>query len=182
MTAGDASRDETVGTRFVTHVFDETVALQRTLLAAETALADRHWDEQTRRLIRDALTDDRRLLADWERLGARYGASGIDGVTAAGVTEMVDQLTAPWLADGAASDLYDLHALVVTTKYRQQHNAAALRRFAPVLGDREVRSTAIDAERCQRLTGRALGRVLLALAKAIATTPPRNRTPVVDAS
>lgn len=176
---GDRVEDRVdgAGPGFVTHVFDETVALQRALLAAETSLADRLLDDETRRLVRAALADDRRLLVDWERLGARYGASGVDGVIAAGVAEMVDQLTAPWLAERAASDLYDLHALVVTTKYRQWHNATTLRRFAAVLGDREVRSTADDAERSQRTSGRALGRALVAFAKSIATTPTGRSAP-----
>ena len=80
-----------VGDEFVTHEFDEAIAIQRSIVEAEDALSKKHPIATAKREIENALVDDRRFLQQLENMGKPHGAMGRIEDVAEGLTELMTE-------------------------------------------------------------------------------------------
>ena len=64
------------GDEFITHEFDEAIAIQRAIIEAETNLATKHPVASAKRAIKESLSADQTFLKQLEALGKPHGATG----------------------------------------------------------------------------------------------------------
>jgi hypothetical protein len=72
-----------VGDKFVTHEFDEAIAIQRAIVEAETSLAKSHPHAESKAAISTAPKEDKTFLCSstsWEGRKARPARSSTSGV------------------------------------------------------------------------------------------------------
>lgn len=157
-----------VGAEFVTHEFDEAIAIQRTIVEAEDALATAHPMASAKRAIKSSLTDDRRFLKQLETMGKEHDATGKVEDVAGGLKELMDQTLESATTEGADSDYYEAHAVLLNLKRKQMDSAGGMRKIAGALRDTEMRTAATAFERAQRASSKALATELATYAKVIA--------------
>jgi len=64
------------GEEFIKHEFDEAIAVQQSIVDAETTLAESHPVDSAKTAIKGALKRDKAYLKDLQTLGAVHGATG----------------------------------------------------------------------------------------------------------
>lgn len=94
-----------VGDEFVTHEFDEAIAIQRAIVSAEEALSKSHPHAESKAAIATILKDDRAFLKDLERLGKEKGATGEVEDVAEGVIDLLESMVEQ--AGEAPSEAYE---------------------------------------------------------------------------
>ena len=129
-----------VGDEFITHEFDEAIAIQRSIVAAEEKLSKDHPRAEAKRLIKTALKEDQRYLEQLEALGLRHGATGKAEEVASALDELMVE-TSEKTAE-AASEAYEAHAVLVNLKRKQQDSGAAMVRIARAMKDTKLRDAA----------------------------------------
>ena len=65
-----------VGDEFITHEFDEAIAIQQSIVDAETTLSTKHPVASSKKAIKSSLTEDRKFLAELKTLGKQHDATG----------------------------------------------------------------------------------------------------------
>jgi hypothetical protein len=159
-----------VGQEFVTHEFDEAIAIQAAIVAAERALGSSHPLPDARRAIKACAKEDRAALEELERLGREHGATGKAEDVAAAMKELMQATTAS--AGEAESEAYEAHAVLLTLKRKQQDSAAAILQIAREMEDADLRDAARRFERSQRNGADTLADELAAFAVSLATREP----------
>jgi hypothetical protein len=157
-----------VGSEFVTHEFDEAIAIQRSIVKAEDSLAAAHPLPSAKRAIKSALAEDRRFLKQLETMGKEHDASGKVEDVAAGLTELMSSTLDSATTEKADSDFYEAHAVLLNLKRKQMDSAGGMRKIASALRDTEMRTAATEFERAQRASSKALATELATYAKVIA--------------
>src|SRR5687768_2710526 len=99
-----------VGDDFITHEFDEAIAIHRQIVEAERALAQSHPVSAVKRAMRGYLRDDERFLTELEALGAEKGATGKVEEVAGSMGELMR--TTLESAPEAESEAYEAHAVL----------------------------------------------------------------------
>ena len=158
-----------VGQEFVKHEFDEAIAIQRCIVKAEDALATAHPMTSAKRAIKSALTEDRKYLKQLESMGRQHEATGAVEDVAGGLTELMDQTLESATQDGADSDFYEAHAVLLNLKRKQMDSAGGMRKIASALKDTEMRTASTEFERAQRASSKRLATELATYAKEITT-------------
>jgi hypothetical protein len=156
-----------VGDTFVTHEFDEAIAVQRAIVDAETALAKSHPHAESRSAIASLLKDDRAFLEQLEQLGKEKGATGKVEDVAEGIGELLESMVEK--AGEAPSEAYEAHAVLLNAKRKQQDSAGGMLRIARALKDTEARDAAQAFERGQKTGSDQLADLLADFAVVIAT-------------
>ena len=156
-----------VGDEFITHEFDEAIAIHRAIVAAERRLAQIHPVSAVKRALKSHLTDDERFLKELETLGAEKGATGKVEEVAGSMAELMQ--TTLESATEAESEAYEAHAVLLSLKRKQQDSGLAMIRIARDRKDRTLREAATRFERGQRLSAKELGDSLADFAVRIAS-------------
>jgi hypothetical protein len=156
-----------VGDEFITHEFDEAIAIHRGIVEAERALAATHPVPEVKRALKTYLKEDERFLSELERLGADKGATGKVEEVAGSMTELMG--TTLKSAPEAESEAYEAHAVLLSLKRKQQDSGLAMIRIARDRKDSQLRDAATRFERGQRLSAKALGDSLADFARRIAS-------------
>jgi hypothetical protein len=156
-----------VGDEFVTHEFDEAIAIQRQIVEAERALAESHPVSEVKRALKGFLRDDERFLMELESLGSEKGATGKVEEVAGSMGELMR--TTLESAPEAESEAYEAHAVLLSLKRKQQDSGLAMIRIARDRKDRALREAATRFERGQRLSAKELGGSLADFAVRIAS-------------
>jgi hypothetical protein len=155
-----------VGDEFITHEFDEAIAIHRGIIEAERSLAATHPLPEVKRALKGYLKEDERFLSELEALGADKGATGKVEEVAASMTELME--TTLQSAPEAESEAYEAHAVLLSLKRKQQDSGLAMMRIARQLKDTKLRDAATRFERGQRQAAKELGRSLAEFARRIA--------------
>jgi protein-disulfide isomerase-like protein with CxxC motif len=164
-----------VGDEFVTHEFDEAIAIQQVIVDAETTLSTRHPVASTKRVISAALTDDRAFLKQLKAMGKEHGATGKVEDVAEGLKELMESTLESATKEGHDSEFYEAHAVLLTTIRKQMDSAAAMRKIGSDAGDTKLRDAAATMQKALTASAKALSAELAAYAVHIAneTTPSK---------
>ena len=156
-----------VGDEFVTHEFDEAIAVQRGIVDAETALAKSHPHAESRSAIAGMGKEDKAFLQQLERLGKQKGATGKVEDVAEGIIELLESMVEK--AGEAPSEAYEAHAVLLNAKRKQQDSAGGMLRIARALKDTAARDAAQAFEKGQKASSDQLAGLLADFAVVIAT-------------
>jgi hypothetical protein len=159
-----------VGEAFVTHEFDEAIAIQQVIVDAETTLATKHPMHSAKAAIKESLTEDRRFLKELQALGKKHDATGKVEDVAGGLKELMQETLTAASEAGADSDYYEAHAVLLNLKRKQMDSAGGMRRIATATKEPELREAAAEFERAQRSSSKTLATELAAYAAVISTT------------
>jgi hypothetical protein len=160
-----------VGEEFITHEFDEAIAIQRSIVEAETALSTKHPMPSAKRAIKTALSDDKTFLAQLETLGRAHKATGKVEDVAGGLTELMTETLESATKEGADSGFYEAHAVLLNLKRKQMDSAGGMLAIARDQKDAELRKAATAFQKAQKTTAEALTDELAEYAVKIAATP-----------
>ena len=161
--------DSKSGDEFVTHEFDEAIAVQRGIVDAETKLAKSHPHAESKAAIAACLTDDKAFLKQLEQLGKSKGATGKVEDVAEGIVDLLDAMVES--AGEAPSEAYEAHAVLLNAKRKQQDSAGGMLKIARALKDVEARDAAEAFAKSQKLSSDQLAVLLADFAVVIATAP-----------
>lgn len=156
-----------VGKAFITHEFDESIAIHRAIVEAEEQLSQSHPAPAAKRAIKVELAKDQKFLRQLEKLGAKHGASGKVEEVAGSMKLLMEETTEH--ATEAASEAYEAHAVLVSLKRKQQDSAAAMLKIARALKDTEMRDAASAFGKSTKAGAQELADQLAAFAVTIAT-------------
>jgi hypothetical protein len=155
-----------VGDEFITHEFDEAIAIQRAIVEAGQRLSKAHPHRPSKTAIASATREDESFLRTLERLGKAKGATGKVEDVAEGNTELLNSSVEK--AGKAPSEAYEAHAVLLNAKRKQQDSADGMLRIARARRDTEVRDAATEFGRAQKAACKALGDALADFAVVIA--------------
>lgn len=162
-----------VGGAFITHEFDESIAIHRAIVEAEEQLSRTHPMPEAKRAIKTELAKDQRFLRQLEKLGKQHGASGKVEDVAGSMKQLMQGTTEK--ATEAPSEAYEAHAVLVSLKRKQQDSAAAMLKIARALKDTEMRDAALEFGRETKAGAQELANQLAAFAVTIATPRTNGR-------
>jgi len=156
------------GDEFITHEFDEAIAIQRSIVEAETTLATKHPVTSAKRAIKESLSADQAFLKQLEALGKPHGAIGKVEDVASGLTELMSETLGTAVAEGTDSDFYEAHAVLLNLKRKQMDSAGGMLAIARDHKDSELRKASLAFRRAQTASSKTLTDELAAYAVQIA--------------
>jgi hypothetical protein len=157
------------GEEFIKHEFDEAIAIQQTIVDAEEQLSTSHPVSSAKVAIKTYLEEDQRFLAQLTELGAEHGATGEAEDVAGGLRELMETTLAAVGDDGADSDVYEAHAVLVNLKRKQMDSAGGMLEIARATDDAQLEEAATLFQDAQMASAQALANQLAAYAVRIAT-------------
>lgn len=164
-----------VGDEFVTHEFDESIAVQQVIVDAETVLSTRHPVASSKKAISAALVQDRQFLKDLKAMGKEHGATGKVEDVAKGLKDLMESTLATATSEGHDSDFYEAHAVLLNVVRKQMDSAAAMRKIASDARDTKMRDAAAAMQKAVTANAKALSAELAAYAVRIANaSEPTN--------
>ncbi|MFN8517818.1 MAG: hypothetical protein U0667_00195 [Chloroflexota bacterium] len=152
---------------FVTHEFDEAIAVHRAIVEAEASLAKGHPHAESKAAIAAIAKDDKAFLRELERLGKQKGATGRVEDVAEGIIELLESMVGK--AGEAPREAYEGHAVLLNAKRKQQDSVGGLLRIARALKDSESATAAQALQKRQKSASDQLADLLADFAVAIAT-------------
>ena len=155
------------GTEFITHEFDEAIAIQQSIVDAGTALSASHPVASAKRQIQAALKVDQRHLADLKKFGKPFGASGKREEVAEALGTLADETSKK--AGSEESEAYEAHAVLLNLKRKQQDSADAMVKIARDRKDTDLRDAAMKMKKEIKAGADALGKSLAEFAVRIAS-------------
>jgi hypothetical protein len=160
------------GRKFITHEFDEAIAIQRAIVETERVLRESHPVAKVKRRLKADLRSDRRHLEQLVTFGQEYGADGKREDVADALATLAVRVTAKAgaAASDAASEAYEVHAVLLALKRKQQDSANALIAIARELGERDLRVAVTAMKREMKRGADVLAKQLAAFALQIALT------------
>ncbi len=159
-----------VGEAFVTHEFDEAIAIQQVIVDAETTLAASHPMRTAKAAIKVSLADDRRFLKELQTLGKKHDATGKVEDVAGGLKELMEEALSTATKEGADSDYYEAHAVLLNLKRKQMDSAGGMLKIGRATKEPELVRAATEFERSQRTSSKTLASELAVYAAAISTS------------
>src|SRR4029077_20668449 len=148
------------GEEFITHEFDEAIAIQRCIVEAETTLSTAHPVSASKTAIKASLKDDKAFLTQLETLGATHDATGEVEDVAGGLKELMEETLSTATEEGADSDFYEAHAVLVKLKRKQMDSAGGMLEIARATKDTELRDAATSFQAAQKSSSQALANEL----------------------
>jgi hypothetical protein len=161
-----------MGDEFITHELDEAIAIQQCIVTAEESLSREHPRASAKRLIEQALREDRQFLDQLRKLGQPHGATGKVEEVAGALQELMTETSEK--ATEADSEAYEAHAVLVNLKRKQQDSGAAMIKIARATKDTAMRDAAKAFEKSTRTSAQELANELAEFAVAIATMNGTN--------
>ncbi len=158
-----------VGAAFVKHEFDEAIAIQQVIVDAETTLASSHPVRSAKTAIKASLADDRAFLDQLQTLGKKHKATGAVEDVAGGLKELMEETLETASTEGADSDYYEAHAVLLNIKRKQMDSAGGMLEIARATKDTELRTAATAFQRAQKASSQTLATELADYAVKIAT-------------
>ena len=155
------------GKAFITHEFDEAIAIQQSIVTAEQSLIKEHPRSEAKAIISAALKEDQRFLKELRRLGKKHGATGVVEGVAEALKTLQEETTES--AAEAESEAYEAHAVLVNLKRKQQDSGAAMLKIARATKDKELVTAATEFSKATKSSAQELADDLAAFAVAIAT-------------
>jgi len=156
------------GEQFIKHEFDEAIAVQQSIVDAETSSAESHPLSSAKTAIKGALKRDKAYLKDLQTLGAEHGARGEVEEVAGGLGSLMEETLDKAESEGADSDYYEAHAVLLNLKRKQMDSAAGMLKIARAQKDTKLRDAAKEFERSQKDMSKTLATELAAYAVEIA--------------
>lgn len=132
------------------------MAIQRSIVEAETTPSNKHPMASAKRAIKTALTDDKTYLTQLETLGKVHKATGKVKDVAGGLTELMTETLQSATKKGADSDSYEAHAVLLNLKRKQMDSAGGTLTIARDQKDAELRKAATAFKKTQKTTSDAL--------------------------
>ena len=157
-----------VGEAFITHEYDEAIAVQQCIVDAETKLATSHPVASSRAAIKAAMTEDKDFLKQLKSLGKPHGATGKIEDVAKGLKDLMDETVETAVEEGADSDFYEAHAVLLNLKRKQMDSAGGMLAIARDQEDAELRKASMAFKRAQTASSKTLTDELAAFAVKIA--------------
>jgi hypothetical protein len=158
-----------VGEAFITHEYDEAIAVQQCIVDAETKLATSHPVASSRAAIKAAMTEDKDFLKQLKSLGKPHGATGKIEDVAKGLKDLMDETVETAVEEGADSDFYEAHAVLLNTKRKQMDSAGGMLEIARATDDAKLRTAATTFAKAQKASCQVLADELAGYAAKIAT-------------
>jgi hypothetical protein len=158
-----------VGNEFIKHEFDEAIAIQQSIVKAETTLATKHPVGSARTAIKASLADDETFLTQLRTLGKEHKATGEVEDVAGGLKELMETTLATATTEGADSDFYEAHAVLLNLKRKQMDSAGGMLAIARKKEDAELRKASTAFQKAQKSSSEALTDELASYAVKIAT-------------
>ena len=155
------------GTAFMTHEFDEAIAIQQSIRDAGTKLSRSHPVAAVKRQLTTDLKVDERHLAQLQKFGKPFGAVGKQEEVAKALGSLADETSGK--AGSEESDAYEAHAVLLNLKRKQQDSADAMIKIARVRKDTELRDAATKMKKEIKASADALGKSLADFAVQIAS-------------
>ena len=156
------------GEQFIKHEFDEAIAVQQSIVDAETTLAESHPVSSAKTAIKGALKRDKAYLKDLQTLGAEHGATGEVEEVAGGLGSLMEETLNKAESEGADSDYYEAHAVLLNLKRKQMDSAGGMLKIARAEKDTKLRDAAKEFERAQKEMAKTLATELAGYAVQIA--------------
>lgn len=157
-----------VGEEFITHEFDEAIAIQRCIVDAETTLSTKHPVSSAKTAIKASLADDKTFLKQLETLGKQHDATGEIEDVAGGLKELMEETLETATTEGADSDFYEAHAVLLNLKRKQMDSAGGMLAIARATKDTKLTAASTDFQKAQKASSQALTDELAAYAVKIA--------------
>lgn len=158
------------GEDFITHEFDEAIAIQQAIVDGARSLGKDHTRAESRRVVKAMLPEDEAFLGTLKRFGKQHDATGkAEGVALALKNLMAETAES---ADEAPSEAYEAQAVLINLKRKQQDSAAAVVKIARKLGDAELRDAALEMGKATKASAQTLADDLAEFAVEIATKEP----------
>jgi hypothetical protein len=157
-----------VGKEFIKHEFDEAIAIQQSIVDAESTLSKRHPESTAKRAIKSALAADEKYLQQLKTLGKQHDATGEVEDVAGGLTELMGMTLDKATTEGNDSDFYEAHAVLLNLKRKQWDSAGGMLAIARAQKNTKLRDAAKDFQAGQKVTSTALTKELAAFAVEIA--------------
>jgi hypothetical protein len=158
-----------VGEEFITHEFDEAIAIQRCIVDAETTLSTKHPVTSAKTAIKASLADDKTFLKQLETLGKQHDATGEIEDVAGGLKELMEETLETATSEGADSDFYEAHAVLLNLKRKQMDSAGGMLAIARATKDTKLRTASTAFQKAQKASSQALTDELAGFAVKIAT-------------
>ena len=157
-----------VGEAFITHEFDEAIAIQQCIVDTESALSTKHPVGSARTAIKVSLTEDRTFLRQLKTLGKQHDATGKVEDVAGGLKELMEETLETATTEGADSDFYEAHAVLLNLKRKQMDSAGGMLAIARDQKDAKLRTAATAFRKAQTASSKVLADELAAYAVKIA--------------
>ena len=157
------------GEAFITHEYDEAIAMQQCIVDAETELAKSHPQGSAKTAIKAALTEDKTFLTQLKSLGKPHGATGKVEDVAEGLKSLMEDVLETATMAGADSDYYEAHAVLLNIKRKQMDSAGGMLEIARATKDTELKSAATAFAKAQKASCQVLADELASYAALIAT-------------
>ena len=157
------------GEAFITHEYDEAIAVQQCIVDAETTLSTKHPRASAKGAIKTALTQDKVFLTQLKKLGKPHGATGKVEDVASGLKELMEETLETASTEGADSDFYEAHAVLLNIKRKQMDSAGGMLEIARATKDTALRTAATEFQKAQKASCQVLADELAAYAAQIAT-------------
>lgn len=158
-----------VGEEFITHEYDEAIAVQQCIVDAETMLAKSHPQSSAKTAIKAALTEDKTFLTQLKSLGRPHGATGKVEDVAEGLKSLMEDTLETATTEGADSDYYEAHAVLLNIKRKQMDSAGGMLEIARATRDSALRTAATAFAKAQKASCQVLADELATYAAKIAT-------------
>ena len=156
------------GEEFIKHEFDEAIAIQQSIVDAESTLSTKHPESSSKRAIKSSLAADEKYLQQLRTLGRQHDATGEVEDVAGGLKELMESTLEKATSDGNDSDFYEAHAVLLNLKRKQWDSAGGMLAIARDQNDTKLRDAAKDFQAGQKETSTALTKELAAFAVRIA--------------
>jgi hypothetical protein len=154
------------GQEFVTHEFDEAIAVQMAIVDAGQKLSRAHPWTEARRVIQASLQQDRGQLTQLEKYGKKFGAAGKREEVAGALATLMEQTAAK--ASTEDSEAYEAQAVLLNLKRKQQDSADAVHKMARDMGETALRDDALKMKRAIKRSADDLAKNLSRFAVRIA--------------
>ena len=155
------------GTEFITHEFDEAIAIQQSICDAGRKLSSSHPVATVKRQLTADLKVDQRHLEQLQKFGQPYGATGKREEVAEALGSLADETSEK--AGTEESEAYEAHAVLLNLKRKQQDSADAVIKIARDRKENDLRDAAMQMKKEIKASADALGKSLADFAVRIAS-------------
>ena len=155
------------GTEFIKHEFDEAIAIQQSIIESGKALSTSHPVPAVKRQLTAALKVDQRHLAQLEKFGKPFGATGKREEVAEALGSLADETSKK--AGTEKSEAYEAHAVLLNLKRKQQDSADAVIKIARDRKETDLRDAAMKMRKEIKASADELAKSLANFAVDIAS-------------
>jgi hypothetical protein len=120
--------------------------------------------------MKSSLVDAEKFLEQLTTLGKMHDATGEVEDVAGGLTELMESTLQTAQSEGADSDYYDAHAVLLNLKRKQMDSAGGMLAIARETNDAELRKAATAFQKAQKSSAETL-------TSSWPRTPPRSLPP-----